>query len=160
MSDVNSTDAIPPAATTPPADARPQYEFDEAQNAVIDGLVNAMLWVRLPLIVVGVVQSILAIGLVFRLRQDGAHIVGVLGYLLSAVVCLLLAHWLLKASAAFTKVTTTTGRDISYLMIGLRNLSSWFDLLAFFVKLYLALLFVLLILLAIGLLAGAFRGPG
>ena len=44
-------------------------------------------------------------------------------------------------------------------MTGLKNLGSWFDLLAFFVKLYLILLAILLILMAVGLLTGAFRGP-
>lgn len=159
MNDANP--AAPNPGTAPPAEApRPQYEFDAAQNEVIDSLVRAMLWVRLPLVVVGVVQSIIAIGLCFRLARDGAHIVGIIGHLLTAVICFLLANWLFKASAAFARVTTTTGRDISFLMLGLRNLVAWFDLLAFFVKLYLALLCVVLLILVIGLFAGAFKGPG
>ena len=161
MSDVNPADATPdvPAAEPPPADTRPQYEFDAAQNEVINNLAMAMLWVRIPLIVVGIIQALIAIGLAFRLAQDGAHIVGVLANGLVAIVCFLLAGWLFRSAAAFTRVTTTTGRDITYLMTGLRNLASWFDLLAFFVKLYLALLAVLLLILLIGLFAGAFKGP-
>ena len=51
-------------------------------------------------------------------------------------------------------MTTTTNRDITNLMTGLKNLGSWFNLLAFFVKLYLILLGILLVLLLIGLLVG------
>jgi hypothetical protein len=83
-----------------------------------------------------------------------------MGHALAAVVCFLLASWLLRAAAAFIRVTTTTGRDITNLLTGIRNLAVWFDLLAFFVKLYLVLLGILLILLLIGLFAGAFRSPG
>lgn len=155
MSDPKPTDP----AVVPPADARPQYEFDAAQNEVINNLAMAMLWVRIPLIVAAVIQSLIAIGLAFRLTRDGAHIVGVIGHGLAAVVCFLLAGWLLKASVAFSRVTTTTGRDITHLMGGLRSLAAWFDLLAFFVKLYLALLAVLLLVLLIGLFTGAFKGP-
>jgi hypothetical protein len=166
------SDATPPepAVVTPPAgshsetqaaptDTRPQYEFDEAQNEIINNLAMAILWVRVPLLIAAVLQGLIAIGLAFRIRQDGAHIIGALGHGLAAVVCFLLANWLVKAAAAFVRVTTTTGRDISHLMTGLKNLSSWFDLLAFFVKLYLILLGVLLLLLLVGLFAGAFKGP-
>ena len=80
-----------------------------------------------------------------------------LGHGIAAVLCYLLATWLIKAAAAFVRVTTTTGRDVSHLMTGLKNLASWFDLLAFFVKMYLILLGIMVVLLAIGLLAGAFK---
>ena len=152
--------AVPPAeGPEGPADNRPQYEFSEAQNAVINEMVTAILWVRVPLIVVGVLQGLIAVGLAFRLPKDGAHIVGVLGHGLAGVVCFLLAQWLLRAAAAFTRVTTTTGRDITHLMTGIRNLGAWFDLLAFFVKLYLFLLGVLVILLVIGHFTGSFKEP-
>src|SRR5262245_61337321 len=119
----------------------------------------AILWVRIPLLFVAVLQVLLAVGLALRIPRDGAHIIGVFGHGLAAVICFLLANWLIKAAAAFVRVTTTTGRDISHLMTGLKNLGSWFDLLAFFVKMYLILLGVLLLLLVIGLMAGAFKGP-
>jgi hypothetical protein len=155
----------PPSSITPdvpvaPPSAGPEYEFTEPQNAVIDTLTNGMLWVRVPLIVVGVFQVVLAVGLAFRLRQDGAHIIGILGNILAAIVCFLMARWLLRAAAAFTRVTTTRGRDISNLMVGIGNLAMWFELLAFFVKLYLILLGVLMIVMFVGLLTGTFRGPG
>jgi hypothetical protein len=146
-------------AVVPAANPEPQYEFNEAQNEVINNLAMAMMWVRLPLIVTGVIQTLIAIGLALRLSKDGAHIVAVIGHTLAAIVCFLLASWLFKASVSFARVTTTTGRDITHLMSGLRNLASWFDLLAFFVKLYLALLAVLLGLLFVGLLTGAFKEP-
>jgi hypothetical protein len=156
--------ATTPPSTTPPGpppvtDDRPQYEFDAAQNEVINNLAMAILWVRIPLLIVAVLQGLIAVGLAFRIPKDGAHIVGVFGHGLAAVVCFLLANWLVKAAAAFARVISTTGRDVTHLMTGLKNLGSWFDLLAFFVKLYLVLLGVLLVLLALGHFTGAFREP-
>jgi small-conductance mechanosensitive channel len=139
------------------ADETPQYEFDAAQNEVINGLAMAILWVRIPLLIAAILQGLIAIGLAFRIPKDGAHVIGVFGYGLASLVCFLLANWLIKAAAAFARVTGTTGRDITHLMTGLKNLGSWFDLLAFFVKLYLILLGILLVLMAIGLFWGAFQ---
>lgn len=163
MSDANppaSTPTPAPDGSGPPADSRPQYEFDAAQNQVINTLALAIIWVRLPLLVAGLFQALIATGLAFRVPKDGAHIVGVLSHAVAAVVCFLLAAWLYRAADAFVRVTTTTGRDVSNLMSGLRNLASWFDLLAFFVKVYLFLLGVLLIVMLVGLLTGggAFKG--
>jgi hypothetical protein len=165
MNDPNPTvptnpPVIPAAAEPSPAIPRPEYEFDAEQNAILDSLTQGMIWVRLPLLITGFFQIFIAVGLAFRIPQDGAHIIGVLGHTLAAIVCFLLSSWLLRAAAAFNRVTTTTGRDISNLLIGIRNLAAWFDLLAFFVKLYLVLLAILLIVLLIGLLSGAFRGAG
>jgi hypothetical protein len=149
----------PPAPDSPPGGEAPEYEFNDAQNRVIEDLAMAMIWVRVPLIVAGLLQAIIATGLALRLPRDGAHIVGVLGHALAAVVCFLMASWLLRAAAAFASVTTTKGRDISHLMAGLKNVGAWFDLLAFFVKLYLALLSVLIVLMFIGLLTNTFKEP-
>ncbi|HEV3386229.1 MAG TPA: hypothetical protein VG097_15520 [Gemmata sp.] len=155
-----NTPRTPDAAQAAPVEPRPEYEFNAVENAALNSLTQGMLWVRLPLFILGLFQLLIGIGLAFRLRQDGAHIVGVMGHFLAAIVCFLLAHWLLKAATAFIRVTTTTGHDITNLMIGIRNLAVWFDTLAFFVKLYLALLTIMLIILFVGLFAGAFRGPG
>ena len=57
-------------------------------------------------------------------------------------------------------ITTTKGRDISFLMMALRQLAAWFDMLAFFVKMYLVLLGILIVMLLVGLITGAFKGPG
>jgi len=164
-----SETSLPPPADTPPADtppadtpaaaAAPQYEFNDEQNAVINDLALAIIWVRIPLFVTGAFQLLIATGLALRLPQDGAHIIGVIGHALSAVVAFLLANWLLRAADSFVQITTTRGRDISHLMNALRSLGSWFGLLAFFVKLYLFLLGLLTLLLVVGLIAGAFQGP-
>lgn len=164
MSDPNVSGPASPASTSSDGPAAPpstpaQFEFTESQNEIINNLAMAIVWVRLPLMVAALLQALIAIGLIFRLPKDGAHVVGVFGHLLSSVVCFLLANWLIKAAAAFVRVTTTTGRDISHLMTGLKNLGSWFDLLAFFVKLYLILLGIVLLFLVIGLITGAFKGP-
>ena len=156
-----ATAEIPPSSSTltTPANPRPEYEFSPAQNEVINALTNGILWVRLPLYFVGIFQIVIAVGLAFRLHRDGAHIVAIMGHFLAAIVCFLLAKWLSKAATAFDRVTTTTGRDITNLMTGIRDLAIWFDMLAFFVKLYLALLGVLMILLLIGIFFSAFHGP-
>ncbi|MBA4066008.1 MAG: hypothetical protein C0501_20275 [Isosphaera sp.] len=158
-SDPPATTPPTPPWADPPADPRPQYEFDDAQNRVIADLALAIVWVRLPLLVVGLLQAVIATGLVFRLKLDGAHVVAVLSHALAAVVAFLLAGWLGRAAEAFARITTTKGSDVTHLMTALRSLGSWFDLLAFFVKLYLALLALLIVLLLVGLLADAFRGP-
>ncbi|HSQ54626.1 MAG TPA: hypothetical protein VLM40_02690 [Gemmata sp.] len=162
---------VPATPPTPPAEvpassqeaelprSRPQYEFDESQNRVIDDLARAIVWVRVPLIIVGIFQAIIATGLAFRIPRDGAHIIGVLGHTLSAIVCFMLASWLLRAAMAFTRITKTKGRDISHLMTALGNLRAWFDLLAFFVKLYLALLAIVMIILLAGMFWGLFKEP-
>lgn len=142
---------IPPTVST---GSREEYEFDAAQNEIINDLAMSMVWIRVPLLITAVFQGIFAVGLAFRVRQDGAHIIGALAHGVAAVVCFLLANWLLRAAAAFARVTTTTGRDVTNLMTGLKNLGSWFDLLAFFVKLYLILLGILILLLLIGLFVG------
>lgn len=159
MTDDPTSPVTPPAADAPvpPAPEAPQYEFNDAQNAVINDLAMAIVWVRIPLMVAALLQALIAVGLAFRVGRDGAHIVGVLGHTLSSVVCFMLANWLLRAAAAFTRVTTTTGRDISHMMTALRNLGAWFDMLAFFVKLYLLLLGLIFAILAFGLLFGTFR---
>jgi hypothetical protein len=156
-----ATTEIPPSGSTPttPSDSRPEYEFSPAQNDVINALTNGILWMRLPLFFVGFFQIVIAVGLAFRLHRDGAHIIAIMGHVLAAIVCFLLANWLFKAAAAFNRVTTTTGRDITNLMTGIRNLAVWFDMVAFFVKLYLALLGILMIVMLIGLFFGSFRGP-
>jgi hypothetical protein len=142
-----------------PASSQPEYEFTEGQNTVLNDLSKGMLWVRVPLYIVGLFQALIAVGLAFRLHRDGAHIVGIMGHGLAAIICFLLASWLFRAASAFIRVTTTTGHDITNLMTGIRNLAVWFDLLAFFVKLYLVLLGIVLIIMLIGLFTGAFRGP-
>jgi len=170
MSDGPSSEPPPVAAPVPglpeppvPApvstESRLEYEFNDAQNRVINDLAMAIVWVRIPILVAAIFQGIIAVGLAFRIPQDGAHVIGAFGYGLAAVILFLLSSWLLRAAAAFARVTTTTGRDVTNLMTGLKNLGSWFDLLAFFVKLYLILLGILLLLLLIGLFAGAFKGP-
>ena len=161
MSDANQPERRPvidqPEGDSPPTGGRPQYEFDAGQNEIINNLAMAILWVRVPLLVAALLEGMLALGFAFRIHRDGEHIIGVLGHGIAAVLCYLLATWLIKAAAAFVRVTTTTGRDVSHLMTGLKNLASWFDLLAFFVKMYLILLGIMVVLLAIGLLAGAFK---
>ncbi len=152
------TSDTPAAADTAPPAPTPQYEFNDEQNAVINNLALTIIWVRIPLLITGVFQILIATGLALRLSQDGAHIIGVIGHALSAVVAFLLANWLLRAADSFAQITTTRGRDISHLMNALQSLGSWFGLLAFFVKLYLFLLGLLLLLLSVGLIAGAFHG--
>lgn len=165
MSDPKPT-AAPPVTPAVSPDAKPpatggtdaQYEFSEAQNRIIADLAMAIVWVRLPLLVVGLLQAVIATGLALRISKDGAHVVGVLGHGLAAVVCFLLAGMLARAANSFAMITVTKGRDVSHLMTALQNLDAWFDTLAFFVKFYLFLLAVLFFVMLTGLIVG-FQGP-
>ena len=147
-------------ATSNSNDGRPQYEFDDAQNRVIEQLANAIMWVRVPMFIAAVLQAVIATGLAFRLHKDGAHIVGIIGHGLAAIVCFMLASWLARAAKEFHLITTTKGSDITHLMRALRSLDAWFDTLGFFVKLYLFLLGVLIVILLVGLIGGVFKEPG
>ena len=161
------TDPNPPAAPeTSPAPSpgpdtppRPQYEFDENQNRLINYLASSMLWVTIPLILIGIAHVAMAIALAFRVNRDGAHLFAVLGYVIAAILSFVFAYWLRKAAEAFFKITQTAGSDISHLMTGLRNLASYFGLIAFIVQIYLFLLGLLVIFMIVGLVFGVFRGP-
>jgi hypothetical protein len=161
------TDSTPPAAPetspaplpstdTPP---RPQYEFDENQNRLINYLASSMMWVTIPMILIGIAHIAMAITLAFRVGRDGAHLFAVLGYIIAAILSFVFAYWLRKAAEAFFKITKTAGSDISHLMVGLRNLASYFGLIAFIVQIYLFLLGLLVLFMIVGLVFGAFRGP-
>jgi hypothetical protein len=137
----------PPAAPpAPPA----QYEFDEAQNKVIDDLASAMVWVGVPLFVLAVVYAIRSAVHFLRVGQNTAELIPAGMALLGAVFFALLAGWLRQGAAAFDRVTGTTGFDITHLMNGLRNLGKLFRLLALLVQIYLVLLAVLLVALLVG----------
>jgi hypothetical protein len=156
-----AADSTTPTSSTPSSNAgRPQYEFDDAQNRVIEQLAHAIMWVRVPMFIAAVLQAVIATGLAFRLHKDGAHIVGIIGHGLAAIVCFMLASWLARAAKEFHLITVTKGSDITHLMRALRSLDAWFDTLGFFVKLYLFLLGVLIVVLLVGLIWGVFKEPG
>src|SRR5262249_18683185 len=145
-----------PGPDTPP---RPQYEFNENQNRLINYLASSMAWVTIPLILLGIAHVAMAIALAFRVGRDGAHLFAVLGYIIAAILSFMFAYWLRKAAEEFFQITRTTGSDITHLMAGLRNLASYFGLMAFIVQIYLFLLGLLVVFMIVGLVFGVFRGP-
>ena len=76
------TPPTPPASAPPPAEApaepRPQYEFDKAQNEVIDSLARSMIWVGVPLTILAIVYGITAVVHVIRVYRDSLEIVAAL----------------------------------------------------------------------------------
>src|SRR5690349_5542135 len=116
------TDPIAPAAppAAPPTEPAPQYEFDSAQNQVIDDLAGSMSWVAIPLIFLGVVYLLAAVAHFVRVSRDTAELVAGGIALIGAVFFFLLSSWLGKAADAFRRVTHTRGYDITHLMSGLQ----------------------------------------
>jgi hypothetical protein len=143
---VNPTE--PPATTNAPPPA-PQYEFDESQNRVIDDLAGSMRWVGIPLIFLGVVYLLAAVGHFARVGRDTAELVVGGIALLGAVFFFMLSSWLGKAADAFGRVTHTRGYDVTHLMNGLQNLRKTFRLLAVLVQIYLVLLLVLVVVFVV-----------
>lgn len=141
-----------PSTLPPPDDApRPQYEFTESQNKVIDDLSSAISWVGLPMMILGVVYIIRAVTHFVRVGRDtGELVLGGLA-LCGAVFFLMLASWLAKAAESFNRVTATTGYDVTHLMTALRNLGKTFGLLALLVKIYILIALIALVVVLVRL---------
>jgi hypothetical protein len=143
-----------PAAAPPNYPGEP-YEFSAEQNKVIGSLGNSMKWVALPAFVLGAMTLMyLIIATVWAFRTgtftDG-QVIALLVYLLvSFLLYFALGRWLMTASLGFRAVVETQGRDISFLMLALDNLRKLFDLLALFVKVFLVLAVIGLVLSVIG----------
>jgi hypothetical protein len=144
----------PAAAPTSPPDDRPQYEFDAAQNQVLDGLAWSLRWTGIGLFVLAGFLALLVVGHALRIRQ-GDHLGQAINSLFGAALCYAFGAWFRRAAAAFARVTTTSGRDIAHLMDGLQLLRGLFGLIAGVILLYLFFLAVMVVaLLVAGLTLG------
>lgn len=131
----------PALASIPgPAVPRPQYEFDEAQNRVIDDLAGSMLWVSAPLLLLGIAHVLVAGYHFSRMATEPGSLAAALLAVLIAGFLIAASSWLRKAASSFDRVTHTTGYDITHLMRGLEYLRRMFGLLSGLVKVYLVVL--------------------
>ena len=112
----------------------------------------------MPLIVLGVIYGFIA-GLSLRHAiQRPELFLSVAFITLATLFILFLGIWTRRAADSFDEITTTTGRDIDHLMVGLDDLRKAFSLLSVIVKLYVALVIVSILVMVIVAIAGAFRG--
>ena len=132
-----------PAVPTPAPAA--QYEFNAEQNGVIDELADALGWVRVPLLLIALGYGLSSIGHFARVGKDTAELLPAGLALLSAVFFLLLSSWLDKAAVAFSRVTHTSGYDITHLMTALRQLRRTFGLVAALIQVFILAFFALLV---------------
>jgi hypothetical protein len=138
---VNPTDPSP----APPAEPPSQYEFNDTQNKVIDDLANSIAWVSGLLVVVAVLYVLTSIAHLIRIGRSVEELVPAGLALIGAIFFYLLARWLSGAANSFDRVTRSRGFDITHLMSALQNLRKTFGLLAALIQVYLAVLFVLLL---------------
>jgi hypothetical protein len=128
-----------------------EYEFTPEQNDVIARLSNAMKWVSVPLLVLGALCTVnLIMGIVWLVQtrnyQDWQAIGTILYLLASTLLFLAFATWTSKSSHAFRQITETRGRDISHLMSALDGLRMVYGVLATFVKVFIAITLLALVL--------------
>ncbi len=127
------------------------YEFTPEQNEVISNLGNSMKWVALPAFALAAFcLTNLIMGMIWTV-QTGAYrdwqVIGTLIFLLIELLIFFgLAQWTLTASLGFRAIVETRGRDISFLMLALDNLRKMYELLALFVKIFLILAVISLVL--------------
>ncbi len=139
-------DAPSPAAHT--ASLR-EYEFDSAQNQIIVGLAREIRWVAAPIVILGVLYLIATVALVFaNVRTPGIVQGGILTGLV-ALLLLVFADWMRRAAGSFEMVGKTKGKDVQHLMDALTNLRKTFGFLSFFVKVYVALILLVMIASAV-----------
>ena len=116
------------------------YEFDSAQNEQIGVLARRMTWVGRFMIVFSIIAVFAG---VIEIRNDGA------GAIIQGLILLIIAIWTVRAAAAFSRITTTEGSDISNLMEALHELRKLYTLQ------YYAIL-VAIIFVVIAMVIGAF----
>jgi hypothetical protein len=132
-----------------PAPAPGQYEFTSRQNDVIAPLARDMVWVAVPLQLVGVLYGIGLVLCVIRAFTDPHLVLQAVLIGLAMLFFLGLGTWTSRSAGAFKHIVTTQGQDISHLMDALNNLRKMYGLLGFIVKLYVG---ILAVALAVGLI--------
>jgi hypothetical protein len=128
-----------------------EYEFSPEQNELIARLSNAMRWVSVPMLALGalcVVNLIMSIvWLVQTKSYQDWHAIGTMLYLLfSTLLFLAFAVWTSRSSFEFQQITETRGQDISHLMGALDGLRKVYGVLATFVKVFVAITLLTLVL--------------
>jgi hypothetical protein len=120
----------------------PPYEFTPVQNEVIGNLGSAMKWVALPAFALAAMTLFYLIMFGVWAVRTGAYrdwqvIAFLLFMLASLILYFAMARWIMTASVGFRAIVETRGRDMPFLMLSLDNLRKMFEVLAFFVKVFL-----------------------
>ncbi len=98
-----------------------QYEFNEAQNLVIWELSKKMKFVSIFLIVIGVLQVIPGILLVFMSVFSASVVVEIIG---RSLIYIFIGVWGASAANSFRQVVDTKGNDIDHMMSALGDLKT------------------------------------
>jgi hypothetical protein len=129
----------------------PEYEFTPHQNEVVEDLGNSMRWASIPLMALSALCAVnLIMGIIWAV-QTGHYrdwqTIGTLLFLLgTAILLFLFAMWTLRASAAFSLIPETRGKDMTLLMDALDSQRRMYKAFAVIVKLLVALAVIALIL--------------
>ena len=134
-----------------------QYEFTSRQNTVIGSLSRDMVWVGVPLQVVGILYAIALIVAVVKAFRDPNLFVEAALIGLAMLFYLALGVWTSRAARSFKRIVTTHGQDVTHLMDALDNLRKLYALLSFIVKIYVLLVVVAVVLGLVGALVMAFK---
>jgi len=142
---------MPQVSDQPTYRTEREYEFTPEQNDTIARLSDAMRWVSVPMLALGalcVVELIMSIvWLVQTKSYQDWHAIGTILYLLfSTLLFMAFAVWTSRSSLAFRQITETSGRDISHLMGALDGLRKVYGVLAAFVKVFVAITLLVLVL--------------
>lgn len=145
---------IPPIQPLPAPAPSGEYEFTEAQNAVIDRLASRMLWAGVVQIVFGAMQLVgnctisTANGLKFTSTSSPFYI-----------AIIVIGSLLVASSKAFRRIVRTQGNDIAHLMTALNHLSKavFAELVTFIVLAVLMVLMILLLIVALLIFASLLK---
>jgi|SRR6516225_1685837 hypothetical protein len=137
---------------SPPA----QYEFTSRQNAVIGPLARDMVWVAVPLTVVGALYGIGLVVSVLRSFRDPHFLFQAALIGLAMLFYLALGIWTSRSARAFQQIVSTQGQDINHLMDALDNLRKMYGLLGLIIKVYVVIVGLAVVIGLIAALIAAF----
>jgi hypothetical protein len=143
--------------TSSPSPPPGQYEFTSRQNAVIGPLARDMVWVAVPLQIVGILYAIGVIASVVKAFGDPHYILQAVLIGLAMLFYLALGTWTSRSARSFKQIVSTEGRDINHLMDALDDLRKMYGLLSVIVKIYVLLVLIAVVVGLIAIVATAFK---
>jgi hypothetical protein len=150
-------DTAPRPEAPSPGSPPDQYEFTSRQNAVIGPLARDMVWVAVPLQLVGILYAIALVVCVVRAFTDPHYILQAVLIGLVVLFYLALGTWTSRSAQAFRQIVSTKGQDISRLMDALDNLRKLYGLLGLIVKVYVVIVAVAVVVGLIAALAALWK---
>lgn len=132
--DVDPAGASP--TPPPPSPGRPEYEFNDAEDRIVQDLGSKMSFVGLFMVGMGLCFAISAI-------QRWSRVLEIeVGLLFLTMLFVVFGIWTHRAGAEFRRVAESRGRDVTHLMAALASLLNCYRLiyLLFFVGLVFAVI--------------------